>query len=71
VPLLLLYSTTDPLVPPAVGDTLHRLLPDVPLVWVENSSHFTHVDTPEQVLPPVRAFLTEAAPKPRAVASQA
>jgi pimeloyl-ACP methyl ester carboxylesterase len=57
VPLLLLYSRQDPLVPPAVGEVLHRLVPEAPLVWLDDTSHFAHVDTPEQVLAPVRAFL--------------
>ena len=50
VPLLLLYSRQDPLVPPSVGERLHALVPDAPLVWLEATSHFAHVDTPEAVV---------------------
>src|SRR5262249_27265722 len=34
VPLLLLYSTRDPLVPPSVGAALARLVPAARLVWM-------------------------------------
>jgi pimeloyl-ACP methyl ester carboxylesterase len=61
VPLLLMYSRTDPLVPPQNGDTLHRLVPDSELVWLADTSHFAHVDTPDQVLAPLRAFLAAGA----------
>ncbi len=57
VPLQLIYSRQDPLVPPAIGQALHRLLPDAPLVWLDETSHFAHVDTPEKVLAPLREFL--------------
>ena len=57
VPLLLLYSRQDPLVPPSVGERLHELVPEAPLVWLESTSHFAHVDTPEAVLRELEAFL--------------
>jgi pimeloyl-ACP methyl ester carboxylesterase len=57
IPLLLLYSRQDPLVPPSVGEVLHRLVPEAPLVWLDDTSHFAHVDTPEPVIAEVRAFL--------------
>ncbi|MCB9743544.1 MAG: alpha/beta hydrolase [Alphaproteobacteria bacterium] len=50
VPLHLVYATTDPMVPPATGHALSALLPGVPLTWLEGTSHFMHVDTPELVL---------------------
>jgi pimeloyl-ACP methyl ester carboxylesterase len=59
VPLLLLYARQDPLVPPSVGEVLHRLVPEAPLVWLERSSHFAHVDTPELVIAEVRRFLAD------------
>jgi pimeloyl-ACP methyl ester carboxylesterase len=58
VPLLFLYSRQDPLVPPRVGEVLHALVPDAPLVWLDDTSHFAHVDTPGPVLAHLRAFLT-------------
>jgi pimeloyl-ACP methyl ester carboxylesterase len=57
IPLLLLYSRQDPLVPPAVGERLHALVPDAPLHWLESTSHFAHVDTPDAVVAELRAFL--------------
>jgi pimeloyl-ACP methyl ester carboxylesterase len=65
VPLLLLYSRQDPMVPPRVGEALSALLPGAPLVWLEGSSHFAHVDTPQEFLEPVLAFLNEP-PRPAA-----
>lgn len=50
VPLRLVYATTDPMVPPVVGERLHRWLPGADLIWLDDSSHFAQVDTP-------RAFL--------------
>ncbi|MDB4971276.1 MAG: hypothetical protein JWN44_6965 [Myxococcales bacterium] len=57
-PLLLLYSRHDPLVPPSVGDVLHRLIPASTLHWLDDTSHFAHVDTPTPVLAAIRPFLT-------------
>lgn len=57
VPLLLIYSRQDPMVPPSIGPRLAELLSGVKLEWLEDSSHFAHVDTPEKVLPPVLEFL--------------
>ena len=69
VPLLLLYSRQDPLVPPSVGERLHELLPDAPLVWLESTSHFAHVDTPEAVLGALVPFL-DATTATRAASNQ-
>jgi pimeloyl-ACP methyl ester carboxylesterase len=57
IPLMFLYSRQDPLVPPSVGERLHALRPDVPLVWIDDTSHFAHVDTPAAVVRELRAFL--------------
>ncbi|MCU1281892.1 MAG: hypothetical protein JWM53_5438 [bacterium] len=57
MPLLLLYSRKDPLVPPSVGARLQALVPDAALEWLDDSSHFAHVDTPEAVATALRAFL--------------
>jgi pimeloyl-ACP methyl ester carboxylesterase len=58
-PLLLLYSRQDPLVLPAIGAELAALVPGARLEWLEDTSHFAHVDTPEAVLASLRAFLGE------------
>lgn len=57
IPLLFVYSRQDPLVPPAVGERLQALVPGAPLVWLESTSHFAHVDTPDAVVAELRAFL--------------
>lgn len=57
VPLLLLYARRDPLVPPANGVKLRDSIAGAELRWLEDTSHFAHVDTPEAVLREVTAFL--------------
>ena len=64
VPLLLLYARQDPLVLPAIGEQLAALVPDARLEWLEQTSHFAHVDTPEAVLAAIRPFLAEGAATP-------
>jgi pimeloyl-ACP methyl ester carboxylesterase len=57
VPLLLLYSRRDPLVDPANGERLHARIPGSRLVYLDDSSHFAHVDTPERVVDELLPFL--------------
>jgi pimeloyl-ACP methyl ester carboxylesterase len=57
VPLLLVYSRQDPLVPPLNGVRLQALIEGSRLSWIDDSSHFAHVDTPEAVLREVLPFL--------------
>jgi pimeloyl-ACP methyl ester carboxylesterase len=61
VPLLFVYSRQDPLVPPSIGELLHQKVPEAPLVWLEKTSHFAHVDTPEAVLQAILPFLSPPA----------
>ena len=58
VPLLLVYARRDPLVSPDNGPRLHALVPGAELGWIEASSHFAHVDTPEKVVARVVPFLS-------------
>jgi pimeloyl-ACP methyl ester carboxylesterase len=60
VPLQLIYSRHDPLVPPTVGDKLAALVAEAPLHWLDRSSHFAHVDTPAEVTALVFDFLAES-----------
>lgn len=46
-PTTLLYADSDPMVPPAVGPALFRHMPQARFVWMRETSHFMHVDTPE------------------------
>lgn len=57
VPLLLLYARKDPMVRPENGARLIKLIDDAKLVWLEESSHFPHVDSPERLLKEVLEFL--------------
>lgn len=58
VPLQLVYARQDPMVPPRVGRELAALLPGAELVWLEDTSHFAHVDSPERLLAVVVPFLS-------------
>jgi pimeloyl-ACP methyl ester carboxylesterase len=57
IPLMLLYARQDPMVPPRVGEELSRLVPDARFVWLDDTSHFMHIDSPERVLEMVAPFL--------------
>jgi pimeloyl-ACP methyl ester carboxylesterase len=57
VPLLLVYARRDPMVPPRFGEAFARAIPDARLVWLDDASHFAHVDAVERFLPPVLEFL--------------
>ena len=58
VALLLAYAREDPLVPPKTGTKLHDLVPDAEFRWLEETSHFAQVDTPEQVADLLVEFMT-------------
>jgi pimeloyl-ACP methyl ester carboxylesterase len=57
VPLRLVYATRDPMVPPRVGRRLAELVPEAELVWLEDCSHFAHVDRPDAIVDEVMRFL--------------
>lgn len=57
VPLLLLYARRDPMVPPSVGERLAHLLPTARFAWLEEASHFAHVDAPQRFLDASLPFL--------------
>jgi len=57
VPMLLVYARRDPMVPPRFGEVMAART-GAPLVWLDEGSHFAHVDAPERFLPPVLEFLT-------------
>ena len=56
IPLLLLYAKTDPLVSPKNCDVLAKLVPAAKVAWIDASSHFAHVDTPDAVVSAVTEF---------------
>jgi pimeloyl-ACP methyl ester carboxylesterase len=57
VPLLLLYSERDPMVPAKIGDAMAAAVPDARLVRLPEASHFAHVDAAERVAPILLDFL--------------
>jgi pimeloyl-ACP methyl ester carboxylesterase len=57
VPLSLIYAREDPTVPPKVGPKLHALIPDAELHWLQRSSHFAQVDSPDRLAALLTAFL--------------
>lgn len=57
VPLLLLYARRDPMVPPRFGEVFAGKIPGAQLRWIDEGSHFAHVDAVERFLPPVLEFL--------------
>jgi pimeloyl-ACP methyl ester carboxylesterase len=58
VPLMLLFVRRDPMVPPSVGRRLAEIVPSAELVWLDDASHFAHVDAPEAVVATVLPFLS-------------
>lgn len=57
VPMLLLFAERDPMVPPRVGETLGKLAAGSELTWLEQCSHFMHVDRPEACADAILRFL--------------
>ena len=57
IPLQLVYARRDPMVPPEVGEQLSMLVPDAELHWLDDASHFAHVDATDRFIDVVRPFL--------------
>ncbi|MDI1451775.1 alpha/beta hydrolase [Polyangium sp. 6x1] len=57
VPLLFVYARKDPMVPPRVGEALHRLARGSELRYLDGTSHFSHVDSPDRMVETVLPFL--------------
>jgi pimeloyl-ACP methyl ester carboxylesterase len=60
VPLQLIYSDDDPMVPPQVGERLHALIPDARFDRLTRASHFAHVDAVDRFVALALDFLSEA-----------
>jgi len=56
----LVYVPKDPMVPPSVGPRVAALLPGATLSWLDEGSHFAHVDRPELFLADALPFLQGA-----------
>lgn len=57
VPLLLLWARQDPMVPPRFGTKYAARVPSATLEWVEDASHFAHVDQPATTAALILRFL--------------
>lgn len=58
VPLLLLWARRDPMVPPGFGPRFKERIPSAQLEWVEDASHFAHVDQPGPTAQSILRFLS-------------
>jgi pimeloyl-ACP methyl ester carboxylesterase len=56
IPLSLIYAKRDPMVPPWVGERLEALVPDAETQWLDECSHFAHVDRPEALSEAISTF---------------
>jgi len=57
IPLLLVYAERDPIVPPAMGERLHALVPGAEFIRLTECSHFAHVDAPHKFVAAIEPFL--------------
>ncbi len=57
IPLLLVYSQRDPIVPPALGKRLHALVPAADYVELAECSHFAHIDAAPRFVAAIEPFL--------------
>jgi pimeloyl-ACP methyl ester carboxylesterase len=61
IPLLYVYARRDPMVPPEVGERLAAATRGGALVWLDEGSHFAHVDAPAKFLAVALPFLDASA----------
>jgi pimeloyl-ACP methyl ester carboxylesterase len=55
-PVKILYARKDVMVPPSFGPLYHRDIPGSEFVWMDDASHFLHVDAPERTVEQILAF---------------
>lgn len=55
-PVKALYARKDAMVPPAFGSRYHADIPGSQLVWMDDASHFLHVDAPERTVAEITSF---------------
>lgn len=70
VPLLLIYARQDKMVPPRIGEELSALIPSAEIRWLERSSHFAQVDTPEAIVNSATGFINAGGAAPSALQEQ-
>jgi pimeloyl-ACP methyl ester carboxylesterase len=54
---MFVYARQDPMVPPKHGEVIADLVPGARFEWLEDSSHFAHVDSPDRLVPLLVDFL--------------
>lgn len=52
----ILYARKDVMVPPSFGPRYHEDIPGSELVWMDDASHFLHVDAPERTVHEITSF---------------
>jgi pimeloyl-ACP methyl ester carboxylesterase len=55
-PTKILFARKDVMVPPSFGPLYHRDIPGSEFVWMDDASHFLHVDAPERTVEQILAF---------------
>ena len=55
-PVKILYAKKDVMVPPEFGPRFHEDIPGSELVWMDDASHFLHVDAPERTVHEISSF---------------
>jgi len=59
IPLQLQYAKQDPMVPPRIGKQWKKQIPQAELIYLNQASHFAHVDSPDQFLMHALPFLQQ------------
>lgn len=54
IPLTLVYARRDPMVKPINGERMSKMFPSAKMIWLEESSHFPQVDSPEKLVEIIR-----------------
>ena len=57
VPLLFVYAKQYLMVPPVVGEKIHQLVNQSEIIWLDEGSHFAHVDRPALFFNAIKSFL--------------
>lgn len=50
VPVLIVQSATDVIVPHQVGEYLHQVIPNSQLRWIATTGHFPHMTNPHEII---------------------
>ena len=52
----IIYARKDAMVPPWMGKRCHEDMPRSELVWMDDASHFLHIDAPERTVEQIVDF---------------